>query len=185
MWYANLRKNTRLGTLLVKRGAISTAQLHAAVNIQRERPRANLGDILVEQGWVSHRDIRRGLRRQARIRYVAALLAMLCAPLQTVSAGSIPTASANAERVAITDAQAYADCPQLKLHDAGERSGRVSTSLSRGVRLATRMMIRSAWQSYRANADESDTRTSRQTFSPNYSLRLSDDEVLVRAKFNF
>ena len=64
MWYANLRKNTRLGTLLGRRRLITTAQLHEAVRLQRTRRNTNLGDILVEQGWVKDSDIRRALRRR-------------------------------------------------------------------------------------------------------------------------
>ena len=90
MWYANLRKNTRLGTLLVKRRLITTTQLHDAVRLQRNRRDASLGDILVEQGWVTHDDIRRSLRRQARVRHVAALLAMLFTPLQVVMGKTSP-----------------------------------------------------------------------------------------------
>ena len=187
MWYANLRKNTRLGTLLVKRRLITTSQLHAAVNMQRHRRGANLGDILVEQGWVTRNDIRRSLRRQARVRYVATLVAVLWAPLQPASAGSFPSASANAEHAAIVDEELYAATPQFKLHDPNHRSGKVSTSLSRAGQIAGRMMLKSWWKSYRATDDDLSARpaSSKNTIKSRYQLRLSDDKVLVRAKFRF
>ncbi|MDH3712388.1 MAG: hypothetical protein OET44_00910 [Gammaproteobacteria bacterium] len=188
MWYADLRKNTRLGTLLVRRRLITTAQLHAAISLQRRHRNANLGDILVEQGWVTHHDIRRSLRRQARVRYVATLVAMLWAPLQPVSAGDFLSASANAENVAFADAETYADAPQLKLHDPGARGASINTSLSRAAQLTAKRMLQSWWRSYRAAAgQESSPRpySSKQTLTQNYSLRLSEDDVLVRAKFRF
>lgn len=194
MWYANFRKNTRLGTLLVKRRLITTAQLHEAVNIQRSRRHANLGDILVEQGWVTHRDIRKSLRRQARLRHVATLLAVLFTPLQTVSAGGFMSASANAESVAFTEAEQYADCPQLKLHDLGARSKRIkSTSLSRAAQQTAKLVLKNWWRSYRetnlSNDDDLYARarpaSSKHTVKSRYSLRLSDDKVLVRMKFRF
>ncbi len=194
MWYANFRKNTRLGTLLVKRRLITTAQLHEAVNVQRTSRHKNLGDILVEQGWVTHEDIRKSLRRQARLRHVATLLAVLFTPLQTVSAGGFLSASANAEHVAYADAEQYADCPQLKLHDPGSRDKRIrSTSLTRAAQQTAKFMLKNWWRSYRESnlRDDSDfsahprPASTKHTIKSRYSLRLSEDKVLVRMKFRF
>lgn len=189
MWYTNLRKNTRIGTLLVRRRLITTAQLHAAINLQRQRRDANLGDILVEQGWVTRHDIRWSLRRQARVRHVAAVLAILCAPLQPVSAGGFLFAGANAERVAFEDAEEYANAPQLSLHDANARHRKVNTSLSRAAQLTAKMMLRNWWDSYRAASDDYELSarpvSSKQTLIQRYSLRLSDEKFLLRAKFRF
>jgi hypothetical protein len=188
MWYANLRKNTRIGTLLVRRRLITTAQLHTAISLQRQRRGANLGDILIEQGWVTRHDIRWSLRRQAHLRYIAALLAMLCAPLQPVSAGSLFFTSANAENVAFADAELYANAPQLKLHDPNARSSKVNTSFSRAAQLTAKMMLKSWWNNYRAAAShELSPRpySSKQTFEDSYSLRLREDKFLIRAKFRF
>jgi len=189
MWYANFRRSTRLGSLLVKRRLITTAQLHEAVSLQRNRRHTNLGDILVEQGWVTRHDIRRCLRRQARLRYVATLLAVLFTPLQTVSAGGFLSASANAEHVAFDNAEQYADAPQLKLHDPGARSGKVSTSLTRAAQRTAHILVRSWWRSYSEDNsyDLSSSRpaSSKHNIKSGYSLRLSEDKVLVRAKFRF
>ena len=187
MWYANLRKNTRLGTLLVKRRLITTTQLHQAVRVQRDGRGASLGDILVEQGWVTHDDIRRSLRRQARVRHVAALLAMLFTPLQVVNAGGFPSTSANAEMVAFADAERYADAPQLKLHDPQSRSSNVSTSLTKATQRAARLLAYRRWRSFRDDNNELSLRpaSSKQTLRQDYSLRLSEDKALLRAKFRF
>lgn len=187
MWYANLRKHTRLGTLLVKRRLITTTQLHEAVRLQRNRRDASLGDILVEQGWVTHDDIRRSLRRQARVRHVAALLAMLFTPLQVVNAGGFPSTSANAEIVAFADAERYADAPQLKMHDPHSRSNSVSTSLTKATQRAARLLAYRWWRSYRDDNNELSLRpaSSKQIMKQDYSLRLSEDKALLRAKFRF
>lgn len=188
MWYANLRKNTRLGTLLVKRRLISTTQLHTAVRLQRQRQHTSLGDILVEQGWVTERDIRRSLRRQARLRHVATIVAVLWAPLQTAGAGGFPETSVSAEHAAMLDAELYAETPQFNLHDPNRRSGKVSTSISRAAQIAGRMMLKSWWNSYRSSYDDDEPgrpSSSKRTIDSRYSLRLSEDKALVRAKFRF
>ena len=185
MWHANLQRNTRIGALRVKRGIITTEQLHQAVALQRERRASSLGDILVAQGWVSHRQLRSGLRRQARIRHVAALLAMLCAPLQLVSAGTtLPGASANAESVASAAASQYAQSPQLDLHDPHSRRNVREASAYKAAQLLSNMMLRSMWESMRedsANAAGSNL----SEHAPRYGLQLSNNKLLVRIKYRF
>ena len=44
---------TRLGSLLVKRGLITPDQLERALQSQRDRASATLGQILLEQGLIS------------------------------------------------------------------------------------------------------------------------------------
>jgi len=186
MWYANLERNTRLGTLLVKRGLLTAQQLHGAVALQREHPERTLGDILVSEGLVTRKQLCRSLRRQARIRCVAALLAMLFAPLQGVSAGGLPSASASAERVAYTSAQEYAESPQLKLHDPGtDPTDRVdAASPTKAAQILARMLLRSMWQDPTVDtlkvADEQSIKV-----SSRYSLKLSNSKMMVQMKYRF
>ena len=183
MW-RKLGKDTRIGTLLVKRGLISTTTLRTAVAQQRKARGLNLGQILVQQGLVTQRDIDRCLRRQARIRHVAALIACLCAPLQAVSAGGLST-STTVERVAIVDAENYAASPQFDLHRASHREGKVNTSISRALQIGARMMLRNWVHTLRADEEDVQRESSKAQIDSRYSLRLRDDKFLIKCKFNF
>lgn len=190
MWYANVQRNTRLGALLVKRGLIDSEQLRRAIVLQRSEPTCNLGDILVREGYLGSAQLRACLRRQARIRWCAAIAAMFCAPLQLM-AGGLPTASANAERVAYEAARDYADRPQLKLHDGGAFASEEKVkqaSVYKAARILTYMMLDSVWASMR-NADEpgrADAQTQRSPrFTTRYTLRLSEEKILLRVNYRF
>ena len=180
---------TRLGSLLVKRGLISTAQLDAALRLQRTRPRVTLGEILVSQGLVSEAELNSLLRHQTRVRWLFAVVAMFTAPLQWAIAGPLPSASANAEQVAFAQAADYANSPQLRLHDLSYTGEKFSTSASK---LGQRILKR-AYNSLRADpsnqfntADRnSDALTLTNTSKGSYSMSLSESRVMFRMKFRF
>lgn len=76
---------SRLGRLLVNRGYISQAQLDDALALQRQKG-VLLGQVLMEQGLISEKDLSRTLKHQERYRYAAALVAVVVSPLQPMLA---------------------------------------------------------------------------------------------------
>ncbi len=76
---------SRLGRLLVNRGYISEAQLEEALVIQT-RDGVMLGEALLSQGWISEKDLKRTLNHQKRYRFTAAVVTMVAAPLQPLTA---------------------------------------------------------------------------------------------------
>ncbi len=84
---------SRLGRLLVNRGYISQAQLDAALIIQRERG-ILLGQVLIDQGLITEKDLGRTLKHQERYRYAAALVAVVVSPLQPMVAMASGSAGA-------------------------------------------------------------------------------------------
>lgn len=58
---------TRLGDLLLDKGLITEEQLHLAIQIQKTN-QLQLGEILVNNRWVTKRQIKRSLRVQSKLR---------------------------------------------------------------------------------------------------------------------
>jgi len=93
---AHIHKSTRIGDLLVEQGLISSAQLYEAVELQHERRINNLsdahaghlelGEILVELGYVAPDQIKKGLTWQRKLRKTTALMVFI-APLLTAACG--------------------------------------------------------------------------------------------------
>ncbi|NRB41274.1 MAG: hypothetical protein HRU20_22845 [Pseudomonadales bacterium] len=94
-------RKTRLGDLLVKRGAITPAQLKLAVHEQRrlrllvgdavydDDKSLSLGHILCDMGFIDQKLLTKTLKRQARLRKLAivfAILAPLLSPFQAFAA---------------------------------------------------------------------------------------------------
>ena len=121
-----------------------------------------------------------------RIRFLTALFVALCAPVHTVSAGEIPTASANAELVAFAGALEYAARPQLSLDavDTGEATLR-SRSLTYIAREFGRMVVRDLHNNMRKESDQPRMPSTRARINSRYDLRVSDDELVVRMKYRF
>ncbi len=62
-------KGRKLGRILTKMGRVTREQIHEALEIQKER-KAPIGQLLVELGYVSDRDVREGLAGQAGMAFV-------------------------------------------------------------------------------------------------------------------
>ena len=121
-----------------------------------------------------------------RVRFFTALFVALCAPVHTLCAGEIPTASANAELVAFAGALEYAASPQLSLDavDTGEASLR-SRSLTYIAREFARLVVRDIHNNMREESDQPRMPSTRARINSRYDLRVSDDELVVRMKYRF
>lgn len=128
--------------------------------------------------------VRSSLPNPGRRRCRGALIVLLSACVPTAWADRVPTASANAELVALAGALAYAESPQLGLHErqTGEASIR-SNSLSYMTQKFAQMMAREAWRNMRARSDQEPR--PRKRINSSYDLRLSDDKFVVRVKYRF
>jgi hypothetical protein len=76
-------EKSRLGRLLVNRGYLSDDQLDDGLRLQRETGQ-RLGEVFVQSGWITERDLQRALKHQSRYRYAAALVTMVVLPFQPV-----------------------------------------------------------------------------------------------------
>ena len=74
-------EKSRLGRLLINRGYLSGNQLEEGLRLQRETGQ-RLGEVFVQSGWITERDLQRVLRHQTRYRHAAALVTMVVLPFQ-------------------------------------------------------------------------------------------------------
>jgi len=74
-------EKSRLGRLLVGRGYLSETQLEEGLRLQRQSGE-KLGEILIQAGWITQRDLNRVLKQQSRYRKAAALVTMVAVPFQ-------------------------------------------------------------------------------------------------------
>ncbi|EON92408.1 type II secretory pathway, ATPase PulE/Tfp pilus assembly pathway, ATPase PilB [Marinobacter lipolyticus SM19] len=88
-------EKSRLGRLLVNRGYLSSLQLDEGLRLQRETGQ-RLGEVLIQAGWITERELLRVLKQQARYRKAAAVFTMVTLPLQPlVSFAANPVANAS------------------------------------------------------------------------------------------
>lgn len=95
---SDTHKSTRLGDLLVERGAITRTQLKIAVDLQQDRrlheiqtgisttEKKELGEILIELGFISRYQLKSGLGWQHKLRRTTFAMAFV-APLLTAACG--------------------------------------------------------------------------------------------------
>jgi len=76
---------SRLGRILVNRGYITEDQLGHALTLQATENKL-LGEVLIEQGLITAKDLKRTLKQQSRYRYAAAFVALAAAPFQPMIA---------------------------------------------------------------------------------------------------
>lgn len=74
-----MKQPARLGHILIKRQVITQQQLDMALTHQLHHGMA-LGEALVELGMASNYQIARALRKQSRLRFAAALTALIVGP---------------------------------------------------------------------------------------------------------
>lgn len=74
-------EKSRLGRLLVNRGYLSGTQLEEGLQLQRETGQ-RLGEVFVQSGWITERELHRVLKHQKRYRNAAALVTMVALPFQ-------------------------------------------------------------------------------------------------------
>ena len=73
---------SRLGALLIKKNIISLRQLDVALQYQLRHPTMQLGQVLVELGSATEKQITSALHKQSHLRLVAAAVAFMVSPLQ-------------------------------------------------------------------------------------------------------
>ena len=74
-------EKSRLGRLLVNRGYLSEGQLDEGLRIQRETGQ-RLGEVLIQTGRITEKELYRVLKHQSRYRNAAALVTMVTLPFQ-------------------------------------------------------------------------------------------------------
>jgi hypothetical protein len=73
-------QKSRLGSLLIRKGLLTQAQLDTALKVQL-KTHQRLGEVLIEQGLLSERQLDKALKKQDRTRVVAAFMAMILGPM--------------------------------------------------------------------------------------------------------
>src|SRR5690606_6251403 len=103
---SDTHKSTRLGDLLIERGAITRQQLAQAIEVQQERrlqdvqnnrpisKQSELGEVLIDLGFINRRQLDSGLTWQRRLRKTTMVMAFI-APLLTAACGGGGGASAS------------------------------------------------------------------------------------------
>lgn len=76
-----IKQKSRLGTLLMHRGLITRRQLDEALALQTGSNKM-LGEIMVQQGWITESELAKALKGQSRYRMTAAIGAILLGPVQ-------------------------------------------------------------------------------------------------------
>ncbi len=109
------QQKSRLGTLLTHRGLISRQQLDEALTLQAQSGE-RLGEVLINKGWLTEKQLSKVLRRQSRVRLIAAVGAVLLGPMQPFMA------NANAVDDGITSEQ-YIERTGIKELTEQEMSG--------------------------------------------------------------
>lgn len=85
-------QKSRLGSLLIRKGLLTQAQLDTALQVQL-KTQQRLGEVLVEQGLLSERQLQKALKKQNRTRLVAAFMAMILGPMSFGAFASHSTSS--------------------------------------------------------------------------------------------
>jgi hypothetical protein len=87
-------QRSKLGRLLVARKVITETQLEHGVRMQFASGKL-LGEIIVEQGWATQKQIDRALRKQSNTRMAAMILAALLSPFHLSRASDLAPASSD------------------------------------------------------------------------------------------
>lgn len=96
---AEQRQKTRLGDLLVERGLITEEQLLLAIQEQKSSG-LQLGEILVNKGWIARRHIRKTLRIQSKLRNAILTSILSVSPMLLVGCGGTQSQVGSDEVVA-------------------------------------------------------------------------------------
>jgi hypothetical protein len=98
---SNQKLKTRLGDLLVERGLITQDQLLLAIQEQKTN-QLQIGEILVKNGWISNRQIRKTLRVQSKLRNAILTSILSFSPLVLVGCGGGGASQVNSDEAAIS-----------------------------------------------------------------------------------
>ncbi|MGK0443869.1 MAG: hypothetical protein ACJA1U_000797 [Bermanella sp.] len=99
-------QKSRLGSLLIRKGLITQAQLDSALKLQITSG-LRLGEALIEQGILTERQLQKALKKQSRHRLWAAMIAMILGPMSfgAFASQSTSTASDSASTSQMSDYQ--------------------------------------------------------------------------------
>lgn len=145
---SNMHKSTRLGDLLVERGAITRQQLRFAIETQQKRQleeihlgktehKMELGEILIELGFINRLQLDSGLTWQQKLRKTTMAMAFV-APLLTAACGGGASSNTggsttNTLAVASSSAQTITADPKPEANSFSSLSSSILTSSSIGV----------------------------------------------------
>lgn len=73
-------QKSRLGSLLIRKGLLTQAQLDTALTLQL-KTHQRLGEVLIEQGLLTERQLEKALKKQNRSRVFAAFMAFILGPM--------------------------------------------------------------------------------------------------------
>ncbi len=106
-------QKSRLGSLLIRKGLLTQAQLDTALQVQL-KTQQRLGEVLVEQGLLTERQLQKALKKQNRTRLVAAFMAMILGPM---SFGAFASHSTNSQSDQATSSSQMNNYQGLKAMD--------------------------------------------------------------------
>lgn len=169
---SNQNKLTRLGDMLVDRGAITRQQLREAIEIQQARQVLSesgkactpgpLGEILVELGYINRKQLKQTLGWQSRLR-TATLVMSFVAPILTTACGggggTTNTANNNktSNNTAVSSVMAEQSSSAVSLTPASSSSVN-SQIVSAQVESSSSSSAISFSSQQSSSADDSDTR---------------------------
>lgn len=133
------QEKSRLGRLLVGRGYLSEAQLDEGLLLQRETGQ-RLGEVFVQSGWITERELYRVLKHQARYRNAAAFVAMVTLPFQPLvslaATNNGTTATKDSEAAEVYEKSGFSP---LSEDEMASVSGAGSESLMDRIAVVSRM----------------------------------------------
>ncbi|WP_273205904.1 pilus assembly protein PilB [Marinobacter subterrani] len=96
---------SRLGRLLVNRGYLSQGQVDEGLLVQQETGQ-RLGEVFIQAGWITEKELHRVLKHQSRYRNAAALVTMVTLPLQPLVSFAASN-NASASQASLESGQMY------------------------------------------------------------------------------
>lgn len=128
-----IQQKSRLGSLLIEKGMITSQQLDEALRLQNVNGK-RLGEVLIDQGWITERQLNRSLKKQTRYRHIAALTAILLGPIQPFLANAnVEQDAVNIEEVVENRSQIQADSFGLKAMSDDDMGQVVAQGVSANV----------------------------------------------------
>ncbi len=122
-----IQQKSRLGLLLIDKGLINRRQLDEALRLQSET-NLKLGEVMIRQGWLTHRQLQRALKKQSRYRLIAAISAILLAPIQPF----ISNAYASVEQAPVVSQEELAERVGMQVLDENSMGDITAQGLQNG-----------------------------------------------------
>jgi hypothetical protein len=104
-------QKSRLGSLLIRKGLLTQAQLDTALQAQL-KSHLRLGEVLIEQGLLTERQLKKALKKQDRTRVLAAFMAVILGPMSFGAFASHSNSSESEQTSTSAQANANTDLYQ-------------------------------------------------------------------------